>query len=348
MSPSEDAVSVASTSAAECENRAPVPSPAGTRTLPTTVGELIDTYMAHYAGRDSARVYRLAEWRARIGALEIPRVNDDEVHHALEAIAAQPARLFCGRDADGQPIYKRRRAAGSTQRRSPATVNRYHASLAAVFTWAIKRRLVPRGFENPCRKVERQRENSGVVRFLDADELQRLLAACKAARWPRLYALVLLAITTGARRGELERLTWGDIDLERAVAYVRESKNGEPKTLPLTPGAVQALSIHRERDAKRYARTLEAQLVFASRVKPDVPYNFEQHWRTALKAAQIRRFRFHDCRHTCASYLAQEGASLLEIADVMGHRQLAMVKRYAHLTVKSKAALVNRVLGEIA
>lgn len=347
MSPFQSCLSVAASGTTECENRAPAPLAGARPASPTTVAQAIDLYMAHYAGRDSSRVYRLTEWRARIGHLELATVSDDDIFRELEAIAAQPARLYCGRDADGRAIYKVRQVAGKRAARSGATVNRYHASLAAVFTWLIKRRLAPRGFDNPCRKIERQRESTGVVRFLDAKELQRLLAACKKSRWPRLYALVLLAITTGARRGELERLTWGDIDLDRAVAYVRTSKNADPKTLPLTPGAVQALTPHREADTRRYVRTLDAQLVFASRVKPDVPYNFEEHWRTALKAAHVRQFRFHDCRHTCASYLAQEGASLLELADVMGHRQLQMVKRYAHLTTKSKAALVNRVLGGI-
>jgi hypothetical protein len=73
-----------------------------------------------------------------------------------------------------------------------------------------------------------------------------------------------------------------------------------------------------------------------------VPAHFGSSWRTAMKAADLKDFRFHDLRHTTASYLAQNGASLLEIADVMGHRQLQMVRRYSHLTTDSKAKLVHR------
>jgi integrase len=148
-----------------------------------------------------------------------------------------------------------------------------------------------------------------------------------------------MAITTGARRGELLALTWAQIDWKRSVARVQLTKNGEPKMLPLVPAVLAEL----ERFRKKRDRTL----VFGSKRRPDVAYNFDSAWAGALRRARIERFRFHDLRHTCASYLAQQGASLLEIADVMGHRQLAMVKRYAHLTTDTKARLVNRVLGGI-
>ena len=73
--------------------------------------------------------------------------------------------------------------------------------------------------------------------------------------------------------------------------------------------------------------------------------NFDGYWDTALSEAKIEDFRFHDLRHTRASYLAQNGASLLEIADVLGHRNLSVTRRYSHLTIDSKSKLVNRVLG---
>ena len=88
-------------------------------------------------------------------------------------------------------------------------------------------------------------------------------------------------------------------------------------------------------------------LVFASRVVPLKPYSIEGRWAEALKAAKIRGFRFHDLRHSCASFLAQNGATLLEIGDLLGHRQISMTKRYSHLASAHRAALVNRVLGSM-
>ena len=67
----------------------------------------------------------------------------------------------------------------------------------------------------------------------------------------------------------------------------------------------------------------------------------------ALEEADIKDFRFHDLRHSCASYLAQSGASLLEIADLLGHKQISVTKRYAHLCIEHKVSLINRVLGGI-
>lgn len=173
-------------------------------------------------------------------------LTDDPIFDALEALEARNGRYYADLDADGQPIYK---AKGKPI--APATVNRYGASLAAVFTWAIKKRLVPRGFENPCRHLERRPENNERVRFLSDDERERLFAACRASTWPRLYLLVLMAVTTGARRGELEGLRWADVDADKAAAYVDRTKNGDRKVLPLLPSDESARWFLRQ-----YKRTL--------------------------------------------------------------------------------------------
>lgn len=303
-----------------------------------TVAELIDAYMLAYTGRDTARRHRLTFWCDRLGALPVAELTDQHVFDALEVLAAQPPRYWAGTDADGRPIMKAKRGA----RRTGATLNRYTTALGAVCTWAQRRRLVPREWEHPCKRIEKHPESSGVVRFLSQPERERLLAACRAARWPKLYGLVLLALTTGARRGELERLRWADVDFDRAVAHVPQTKNGSPRVLPLVPAVVAELQ--RLRGGLREHST---RLVFASERRPDQAYTFDSAWQTALRAADVKHFRFHDLRHTCASYLAQEGASLLEIGEVLGHRQVSVTKRYSHLTVNHKAALVGRILGGI-
>jgi integrase len=123
------------------------------------------------------------------------------------------------------------------------------------------------------------------------------------------------------------------------LAYVRTSKNGEPRVLPLVAPLVTEIERIRSRRADDF--------VFASDKRPGRAMRTERAFREAVAAARIENFRFHDLRHCCASYLAQNGASLLEIADTLGHKQLAMVRRYAHLSVQSKQRLVDRVLGDI-
>jgi integrase len=191
---------------------------------------------------------------------------------------------------------------------------------------------------HPCRSIERKPENNAKTRFLSDDERVRLLEACRGARWPRLYLLVLMALTTGARKGELLGLRWRDVDLERGQALCGSTKNGDPKVLPLVPAVVALL---RGCEGKPDA------LLFGSHRNVRRPFAFEPGWHEALKAARVPNFRFHDLRHSCASLLAREGATLLEIADVLGHRQLAMTKRYSHLTVAHKSALVNRVMANL-
>ena len=88
-------------------------------------------------------------------------------------------------------------------------------------------------------------------------------------------------------------------------------------------------------------------LIFASLIKPDKPYCFTKPWYKALEDADIEDFRFHDLRHSCAPYLAMTGASLLEIADVLGHKQIQMTKRYSHLCIEHKENLINRVMSDL-
>ena len=92
---------------------------------------------------------------------------------------------------------------------------------------------------------------------------------------------------------------------------------------------------------------IDSRLIFASKINPSKPYVFYKPWKRAVIDAELVDFRFHDLRHTTASYLAQNGATLLEIADVLGHKQIEVTKRYAHLCIGHKSSLINRVMGSI-
>lgn len=307
-------------------------------TLPMRAGglpmtDLLDLYMAHYAGRDSTRVQRLTWWRARVGQVALQDLTDDHVHAALEDLASRPAQYFAGRDAEGRRVFEFKKRA-----LAPATVNRYGAALAAVITWSIKRRIAPKGFVHPCRSIERRPENNERTRFLSDDETKRLLGACKASSWPRLYALVLAALTTGARKGELMGLQWRHVDFERCEAYVAQTKNGDPRVLPLVASVVEEL--------RRFVGKPEG-FVFASPRDPTRPFDFVPRWHEALRAARLRGVVFHTLRHTAASWLAKGGADLHAIAVVLGHRQLRMAARYTHMASERKTELIHRVFGAV-
>lgn len=314
----------------------PLPHALPQRDGSITVSHLVDLYMAQYAGRDTTRTQRLTWWVAQVGQLRLDEINDDHMHAALESLNDRAARYYAGKDADGRPVYRAKR-----KPIAPATINRYSASLSAVFTWAIRRRITPKGWDHPGRRLERRAENNEKTRFLSDDERVRLLQACKASRWPRLYLLALMGLTTGARKGELIGMRWCDVDLAGRLAHVGRTKNGDPKALPLVPAVVAEL--------ERFVPDNPASttLVFCSPRKATRAFSYEGAWQTALKAAKVRDFRFHDLRHSCASLLAQNGATLLEIGDLLGHRQVSMTRRYSHLAATHRTALVNRVLGDL-
>jgi integrase len=173
---------------------------------------------------------------------------------------------------------------------------------------------------------------------LTDDERARLLTACRASKWDRLYVFALMALTTGARRGELEGLRWRDVDLERGEATIERSKNGDRKVLPLVPNVTEEL--------RRFAAAPDS-LMFASRRRPHQVFNATPVWHEALRLAGIKDFRFHDCRHDAASTLARAGASLLEIQQVLGHKTASMSLRYSHLSNDHKNRLVRRVMSDI-
>lgn len=299
-----------------------------------TVADAVDAYIAAYRGRDGMRFYRLKTWLRFIGARPLADITPEEIEEALARLAAEPSRVFAGRDAEGNRIFRKKQ----TGLRSDSTINKFHVALGGLYTWCRKNRLLPRNFQSPVRQVEKRPEPRGRVRYLSEAERERLLAACRASSWPRLFLLVLMAITTGARRGELLGLRWRDVDLERGEAALNDTKNGDRRTLVLLPQVIEELRGFAPKDAEE-----SAALVFRSRLRPSQPFAIKTAWYEAVDAAGIKNFKFHDLRHTCASYMAQHGASLLEIADTLGHRTLKMVQRYSHLSTDSRRRLVSRV-----
>lgn len=226
------------------------------------------------------------------------------------------------------------------KKRTPATVVRYMAALSHCFTVAVN----DWGWldDSPMRKVSKPKEPRGRVRYLSDLEREALLEACKNSKNKMLYTIVVMAISTGLRLNELLYLTWDDIDLKKGIALIHETKNGERRSIPIKGLCLELLKpLQRSKPAnKKY--------IFS---KPDnfaeIPMNIRSFWLKALKDAQIENFRFHDLRHCTASYLAMNGASLAEIAEVLGHKTLQMVKRYAHLSEAHTATVVEKMNHKI-
>ncbi|HSX38754.1 MAG TPA: site-specific integrase [Chlamydiales bacterium] len=230
-------------------------------------------------------------------------------------------------------------ATGEKSKRGPGTITRYCAAFSHCLSVAA------REWEwieiNPMSKVTRPREPRGRLRFLSPDERTRLLQACKESSCPDLLLIVVLGLSTGARLGELLNLRWVDVGLDQRKLVFRETKNGETRSVGVTNTAYTLLSDHAAK------RTFLSPLVFPSRKDFNKPLNIRTAWETALKKAQIEDFVFHSLRHSAASELAMSGASLVEIAEILGHKSLSMVRRYSHLAESHTTKVLERMTEKV-
>ncbi len=223
----------------------------------------------------------------------------------------------------------------NNKKRSPTTVRRYLTSLSHLFTVAV--RDWEWIHENPVLKVSKPKSNPGRQRYLTDDERKRLLHEAKNSQCPILYPVVVLALSTGMRRGEITNLRWGDIDLFKNQIILETTKNGEPNIIPLVGSAFKEIF------KLEASNTKKSELVFPSPNNSNKPYDFQSAWNTALKRAKIHNFTFHDLRHSTASYQAANGRSLFEIGQLLGHKSTQTTKRYAHLTNKHTKQMVEEL-----
>ncbi|MGO8977219.1 MAG: tyrosine-type recombinase/integrase [Steroidobacteraceae bacterium] len=317
-----------------------------------TFAELVKLYRDAVGDLDSSKAVRkqhLDWWSEHFAGRTLAEITPAVIADARDALAAEKFTRGKVQQKKGVAIQPTEYA------RSGSTVNRYLATLSHMFTMAVKEwRLVP---TNPVRDITKKKEARGRVRFLTDAEQNALLEACAKSDWPSLHTLVLLAVSTGARRSELINLKWDDIDLRvrepstdpktgeklpgMGRAIVRETKNGEMRSLPLVGKTLEALR------TLKLQGSAKSEWVFPQPSGFPGPHeNFDGVWYDALTAAKLENFRFHDLRHTAASYLAAQGASLLEIADVLGHKTMSMVKRYSHLAQSHKVSVIEKMAKE--
>ena len=211
----------------------------------------------------------------------------------------------------------------------PASANRILATLKHMITKAVAWEMATEEVLKKVRKVKYLQENNKRLRFLSKEEIASLIDACDA----HLRPIVITALNTGMRKGEILGLRWDQVDLRHGFFLLVHTKNGERRELPIN-------------------RTLRKTLLDLPR-RLDIPYvfydnrtgkrylNVKRSFASACRRAGISDFRIHDCRHTFASQLIMAGIDLTTVKELLGHKTITMTMRYSHLAPSHKVKAVE-------
>ncbi len=251
-----------------------------------TFSQLINKYIEEEIDKSSSyyktRLGQLLWWKEQLGHLTLNNIREDVISSARKTLHDTPDRF-------GKP-------------RSNSTVNRYMTTLSVVLSVASREwRLLP---YNPLSNFQKLKEPSGRDRFLTESEIERLLNACKESKNKHLYPIVLLALCTGMRKGEITHLKWADIDFNEEVIKLEQTKNGDRRYVPLKNPILTEL-----REEATAVQHSPDEYIFKSPYS-NSPIDFRNAWEATLKKAAIENFVFHSLRATCVTYLSKLGYSL--------------------------------------
>jgi len=288
----------------------------------------------------AAQTY-LGYWKRELGAHALSYITPELIDERMEKLATAPDGRAKPKEKDGKEI------SPAPKPKSRKTLKHYRDTLAVLFNHAHTWGWIgsnPLDGVNKITGIRDQRD-----RYLDDDERKALLEACRTSENHQLYPIVIFGLSTGARKSEILGLTLRDVDMARGLAVLRDTKNGETRSVPIVGHLHELLKEHiqwvNDSYNKKYPEA-ETRWLFPRR---DLlaAIDIRAAWENALEASGVKDFRFHDLRHSTASYLAMQGAGLLEIADMLGHKTLQMVKRYAHLSGDHKRGLAEKLDANI-
>jgi integrase len=275
--------------------------------LGPSLAELFDKYEAEVSPLKKGHameVYRLARLKSRIGHLGVS--------------------LVTSKDVAGYRDQRLKEVSSGTVLRELVVLS--HVFEVARIEWGY------RIDSNPVKLIRKPKKARERDRRLDPGELQSLLQELQGNAL--VSSLVLLAIETGMRRGELVSMGWKDIDLQRRTVFLRDTKNGESRMVPLSTKAVSILQGLREIAGKASGPVFSLQ-----------PHSVTQAFQRACERAGIRDLRFHDLRHEATSRLFEKGLNMMEVSSITGHKTLSMLKRYTHLKASELALKLGLLIS---
>lgn len=278
----------------------------------TTLGDLIKAFKTEFAPHH----YRKREDKKEAWRFQCDRLDEELGEYSL---AVLDQRLVAN--------YRDTRLKGKGEKRpavAESTVRKELYILSKILDFGQNEKgfLLPRG--NPVDKIRKPSDGKARDRRLDAKEWGKVEAECKASRNVYLWPAVELAIETCMRQGELLALTWKHVNTKKKLVHLPQTKNGEARSVPLSPRAVTIL--------EALPRSITGEVIPVQRM------TLFHVFKAAVKRAGVSDFTFHDLRHEGLSRLAERGDfSVLEMAAISGHKTLQMLKRYTHLQAEKLA-----------
>ena len=255
-----------------------------------------------------------------------------KIHHRSHKTFIEPVLKFWEREfGEDMPLAKittskiEQVKLRRVQEVSPATVDKSVAVLKAFFSWCDRQGIFN---HNPVRTVKLFNPNNELIRYLSTEQYDRLLTEAEKIRW-YLRPMIVLAVHTGLRRGNLLGLRWDHIDfVTNNIRLTDSTKNRSTLALPLNDTAIETLNALKEKSG-------DSQYVFPhfeGQLAGEAIRDIKNGWKTAVKRAGITNFRWHDLRHCFASWLVMKGVDLNVVQTLLGHRNIRMTQRYAHLS----------------
>jgi integrase len=279
-----------------------------------TVGDAISVAKVLYRGRDIHFPVKLDWWCQQLGPeKQFLALTTDDVDAGIRVLIEEP-KIHFSRDIGRHPG-RRLRAAG--------TINKYIAALGSMYKLLRLHRRLPRSFVSPIVKGLLLPLPQGRTLQVTIEDVHKLVAAARLSNNRKLSALLAVACTTGLRKGSLQSISWGDVDLKERTIDVGRTKNGTPCRSLLPRWAATELNRIRPENPEK------EMLVFG-------PSEFKKAWVNTLARAELpEEWTFHHTRHIAASILAQSGASLPVIMQALNHKSPSMALRYSHVNTKA-------------
>lgn len=285
------------------------------------LAELVDAYLQSDITNRQKKTKHLAYWKTRLGKTKLFDLDAPK-------IAAERDHLLTSKTTKGG-VYR------------PATVVRYMASLSHCCGWGIERGWLK---SNPVKGIKRPSEDNKRTRWLTAEEKGALLKACACSANPQLASLVKFALLTGMRQGEIFAARWEYIHGD--TLRVPNTKNGEIRLVPITKTLGSVLAAQK---AWVQSQTGDTGLIFpkisssSGQVVDEPIMSIRTAWDSALTKAGIEDFRFHDLRHTAASYISMTGAKGKTLGSLLGHKSPAAADRYQHIAPEHDARVMSEM-----